>query len=117
MKIIFVALWILLPLNTIADNNPISEKIRLAVKDNISSFRKCFKEVLKSKPKNQGKIVLSWDVNDAGLVTKPIVKKSSINNTVVENCMIETLKTMTFPPAPSGNTVNIIYPFVFNKIK
>ena len=63
----------------------------------------------------KGDITLGWDIVDEGLVKNPhvIENRTTLNNKNVQNCLMEILSDLKFPPSPPRNTVSILYPFHF----
>lgn len=117
MKKTVLLLGILLPLFSMADNKVGREEIRGKIKENLSSFKDCYTEGLKANPKIGGKVVLDWDVDETGSVKRADVKSTTMKDATVENCMVDKLKAIKFPPAPTGQIVNVFYPFVFSANK
>jgi hypothetical protein len=112
MKRTILLLGILLPLFSIAGKKIGRDEIRGKMKENLSSFKDCYEEGLKTNPKIGGRVVLEWDVDETGSV-----KRADVKDTAVENCMVDKLKAIKFPPAPTGQIVSVFYPFVFSANK
>lgn len=118
MKQIFVSLSLLMPLFSFAGNSVDKEEVRRKIRENIQSFKGCYKERLeKTNSKIGGKVVLEWDFDDSGSVKNAKINSTTLNDSIVENCMVDKLKALKFPPAPKGEIVNIIYPFVLSPTK
>lgn len=117
MRKTILLLGILFPMFSMADNKVGREEIKGKIKENLSSFKECYTEGLKANPKIGGKVVLDWDVDETGSVKRADVKSSTMKDPAVENCIVDKLKAMKFPPAPSGQMVNVSYPFVFSANK
>jgi hypothetical protein len=117
MKNLILTMGLLLPLSLMANSNGVPEEVRSKIKQNVSSFKDCYIEALKTNSKLGGKVVLDWDVDEKGLVKRAVVKLTTMKSTEVENCMVDKLKAITFSPAPAGQVINVTYPFVFSADK
>ena len=93
------------------------EGVRKTVANNIKKLKECYSEELKNEPAIEGKVVLSWDIEDSGNVKTANVKSSTLKNSKTEDCMLVVIKSIKFPPAPKGTVANINHPFVFGKNK
>ena len=91
------------------------EKIRQVMKKHEKQVRDCYEAEIDKDPKVSGKIVLDWDVDDKGKVTKSSIneKSTTLKNNAVRACMLEHLKAWEFPAAPTGQTVSVSYPWFF----
>lgn len=91
------------------------EKIRAVLLSHMHEVRKCYETQLTVDPKLAGKIVLRWEIEGAGHVANASVDpKSTIQNKELNRCLLERLRTWDFPPAPTGKTVEISYPYFFS---
>ena len=114
MKIIIILVTIFLQtVFSFASAN--KKEMRPVAPAQLNEARVCYADELKKDPKLKGKLMIVWDVNDKGEVTKAEVSKakSTLNNAAVETCLIQKLKSWKFPAAPTGETAEITYPFVF----
>lgn len=93
------------------------EAVRQVMRANLPSFKKCYADELKKNKDLGGKIVIKWEISDEGAVTKALVESSKMNNSTVENCILEKVKTLKFPKPPTGMTGEIRYPFSFQSDK
>ena len=84
------------------------------VKRHMNQIRYCYQRQLSKKPKLAGKIVVRFTVAADGTVSKAEIKSSTMNDELVENCIIGRFQRMQFP-APKGEGVIIVsYPFQFS---
>lgn len=105
--------FLLLIFSSVTEAKIPQKEIKNKIKKNLSSFRDCYTEVLKTNSKLEGKVVLDWDIDDAGSVKRAEVKTSTLKDATVESCMLDKLKAIQFPSAPAGQVMNVNYPFVF----
>lgn len=87
------------------------EAIRKAIRENLVPIRHCYEKELKVKPKLAGRLVLEWDVEDKGKVTKVNVKRSV--DSEVDRCVSDVIKGTKFPEPPKGTVGRIAFPFEF----
>jgi hypothetical protein len=86
------------------------------IKSESKSIRSCYEEGLKTNPDLVGKILVDFEIEVNGSVQVVKVESSTINNQIVENCLIEKIKTFTFPPPPEKTVVQVKFPFIFTKV-
>jgi pSer/pThr/pTyr-binding forkhead associated (FHA) protein len=89
------------------------EAIRRVIRENINAFRACYERELNRNPDLQGKIVLEWDIGERGRVMRGKVSSNDMGNKAVGECILDRLKTLTFPEPPTANEVTVSYPFFF----
>lgn len=87
--------------------------IRGVVRDHADSIRRCYERVLTTTPGLQGKVVLKWIIHGDGKVAKANVVRSSLKNEGVERCLVERVRSWTYPKPKGGGIVVVTYPFVF----
>jgi hypothetical protein len=88
------------------------EAVRRVVKAGSREIRGCYERQLIQNPNLEGKVVISWDIGEAGKVLKASVKSTTLNNPIVENCIVERLKSWRFPEPPAGLVATVQYPFM-----
>lgn len=59
-----------------------------------------------------GRLLVEYEIGLDGAVTRAESKESSVNNPVLQSCILSAMKRLKFPP-PEGGTVIASYPFVF----
>lgn len=93
------------------------EVVQKKVKDHMKEITSCYSASLKKNPEIEGKIVVDWEINDAGEVIKISVNgdKTTLNDSTLHSCITDKFKTWKFPPAPKGQIFAISYPFIFSK--
>ena len=89
------------------------DEIRKVVHQNIRQIQICYERELQSNKDLSGEVVLTWVFGERGKVKSAGVKSTSLKNANVENCMVQSLKTWTFPTPPKGADVEVeAYPFL-----
>ena len=84
------------------------EVYRKAIRDNIPLLKSCFNLVGGKIPADRS-ITLEWQVDDVGAVRYVKIKRTNINDLVVNNCIKDKVKDLEFPAAPEAQLINIVY--------
>jgi hypothetical protein len=94
-------------------------QLRSAIAVHTSEMRVCYRDNQKSLKGAQGKVFYEFEVNDKGELIKVEFspKKSAFKNEVLNSCILEKAKTWTYPAAPAGKTVKVLFPFTFKPSK
>jgi hypothetical protein len=59
-----------------------------------------------------GKIIVKWDIVERGAAKNVKIVSSTLNNSAVENCIVERLATWQFPEPPTGLVGEVTFPFL-----
>lgn len=90
------------------------EAIRRVIRDHLREIRSCYERELQRSPDLYGKVVLQWDIEDAGRVGRAVIKNNALGNDSVANCILARLKTWKFPDPPKDQIGRVDFPFVFS---
>ncbi len=90
------------------------EAIRRVIREHIREIRSCYERELQRSPDLYGKLVLEWDIEEAGRVSRCVVKSNALGNDAVAQCIVNRLKTWKFPDPPKDQIGRVVYPFVFS---
>lgn len=95
--------------------DPQAEQAKAAVSAHSNEVRMCYRDNAKKIKGAEGKIVVDFEVNDQGVLTKSEIneKKTTLKNEVLTKCLVEKIKTWMFPAAPKGKVTAFSYPFAF----
>ena len=94
--------------------NCIAKKdVDFAVKMRMDKIRECYQRELRQSPGLNGDLLVSFVVQRDGTVGSATVKRSSIKNVAVENCVREQFLKMKFAQPPGNQTIDVSYPIVF----
>ncbi len=91
------------------------EAVARVVNSHLQEVRACYERALLHEPGLAGKVVLEWSLSTVGKVVTAKTKTSTLRSSAVEACILNNLKTWTFPPA-KGGVVIVSYPFLFNSV-
>jgi len=90
------------------------EAIRRIIQQNKAAIRSCYERSLQRKPDLYGKLVLEWDIEERGRVTRTAVKSNSLGDAQVASCILARIKTLRFPEPPPDQIGRVTFPFVFS---
>lgn len=90
------------------------EAIRRVIREHIREIRSCYERELQRSPDLYGKLVLEWDIEEGGRVSRCVVKSNALGNDTVASCISSRLKTWKFPDPPKDMVGRVSYPFVFS---
>jgi hypothetical protein len=82
------------------------------VRSRLGAIKACYERALKRNPNLSGKIVIHWTITAAGTVSGVDVENDTLGDNEVASC-IKSLITRWRFPAPSGGSVEVSFPFVF----
>lgn len=76
----------------------------MALKRRERGIQQCYENALKTNPKRQGKVALSWTIDETDKVVYEMVKivQNTLGNANVSNCMAKIISTIRFPKAEQG---------------
>lgn len=87
--------------------------IDLIVRENLVDFRNCYEYELKKNRNLVGRIVVNFTIDQDGSVPVAKINRSTMNNEIVEKCVVKVTKKLQFPAPRGGGIVIVNYPFVF----
>jgi len=82
------------------------------VRARLGAIKGCYERSLKRNPNLSGKIKIRWTITAAGTVSEVEIEEDSMGDAEVTSCIRGLVKRWRFP-APSGGSVDVVYPFVF----
>jgi TonB family protein len=82
------------------------------VRTRIGAIKACYERALKRNPNLSGKVKVRWTITAAGTVSAVEIEEDSMGDNEVASCIKGLVSRWRFP-APSGGSVDVVYPFVF----
>jgi outer membrane biosynthesis protein TonB len=82
------------------------------VRTRIGAIKACYERALKRNPNLSGKVKVRWTITAAGTVSGVEIDEDSMGDSEVVSCIKGLVSRWRFP-APSGGSVDVVYPFVF----
>jgi TonB family protein len=82
------------------------------VRARLGAIKACYDRALKRNPNLSGKVKIRWTITAAGTVAAVEIEEDSMGDAEVSSCIRGLVSRWRFP-APSGGSVDVVYPFVF----
>jgi len=82
------------------------------VRSRLGAIKACYERALKRNPNLSGKVVVHWTITAAGTVSGVDVESDTLGDNEVGSCIKSLVARWRFP-APSGGSVEVSFPFVF----
>jgi outer membrane biosynthesis protein TonB len=90
------------------DPNMVAKEVRTR----LGAIKACYERALKRNPNLSGKVVIHWTITQAGTVSGVDVEQDTLGDAEVASCIKSLVARWRFP-APSGGSVEVSFPFVF----
>jgi outer membrane biosynthesis protein TonB len=90
------------------DPNMVAKEVRTR----LGAIKACYERALKRNPNLSGKVVIHWTITQAGTVSGVDVEQDTLGDAEVASCIKSLIARWRFP-APSGGSVDVSFPFVF----
>lgn len=87
--------------------------IESVIRRRVDRIRLCYERQLNFNPKLAGKISVRFIIGKSGEVLSSKAIEDTMKNAAVKQCILDEVKTWTFPQPEGGTLVNVDYPFVF----
>ncbi len=82
------------------------------VRSRLGAIKACYERALKRNPNLSGKVVIHWTITQAGTVSGVDVERTRSATPRSASCIKSLIARWRFP-APSGGSVDVSFPFVF----
>jgi hypothetical protein len=89
--------------------------IAAVVRRNMGQIMFCYEQGLQSDPKLTGRVAVKWTIGGNGRVKVASLASTTLNSSLVENCILARLKTWKFPLPEGGADVSVSYPFLLRR--
>ncbi|MNK11963.1 hypothetical protein D3C87_300140 [compost metagenome] len=76
----------------------------------------CYEKGLQAQPNIGGRVAMDFTIGPAGRITMARVANSSLQSSLVENCMLSRLKSWQFPRPVGKVNVDVLYPFELMRV-
>ncbi|MFB6262609.1 MAG: AgmX/PglI C-terminal domain-containing protein [Bradymonadaceae bacterium] len=90
------------------------EIIRKVVRQHRREIKYCYEKELQKNPSLKGQVDVQFTISPTGDVIAAVVKKSTLNNATVEQCLQGKIRRWVFPNPEGGGVVKVNYPFNFS---
>ncbi len=89
------------------------EVISQFITTQIGHIRYCYERQLSAKPDLYGKIKVQFTIGSTGSVVQSKIGSSTLQDAVVEGCILKRVASWVFPIPKGGTNVLVSYPFLF----
>ncbi len=89
------------------------EVIARVIKSQLGQIRYCYERQLSANPDLYGKILVKFTIGATGSVVAQSIGTTSLNNAMVEGCILRRIAGWKFPTPKGGTNVLVTYPFLF----
>jgi pSer/pThr/pTyr-binding forkhead associated (FHA) protein/outer membrane biosynthesis protein TonB len=93
------------------------EVIARVIRSQLGQIRYCYERQLSANPDLYGKIMVKFTIGAAGAVTAQSIGTTSLNNAMVEGCILRRIAGWQFPQPKGGTEVLVTYPFLFKSTR
>ena len=93
------------------------EAIARVIQSQLGQIRYCYERQLSANPDLYGKILVKFTIGAAGTVVAQTIGNTSVNNAMVEGCILRRIAGWQFPQPKGGTNVLVTYPFLFKSNK
>lgn len=91
-------------------------QVRNTILKNNKSIQECYLKHLEQKEaKTSGKLQIDWQIAPSGETLSPQVVASTMNSKALEECVLNKVKTFSFPPPPSEKPIYTTFTYLFRK--
>ena len=91
------------------------EGIRKVIREHNVPFQHCYEKEVKARPALKGTAIYQWDISEVGAAEMLTVKRSL--DPAIDQCMLEELRKVKFPPSPKNVIGRVSFPFAFEAKK
>ena len=93
------------------------EAIARVIRSQLGQIRYCYERQLSANPDLYGKILVKFTIGGVGAVTAQAIGNTSLNNAMVEGCILRRIAGWQFPTPKGGTNVLVTYPFLFKSTR
>lgn len=76
-------------------------------------FRSCYEDGIRGAAATAGRVDTVFTIGADGKTRNPSVRKTTLNNPAVENCVLDVIRSIQFPRPKGKGVVEVTYPFNF----
>lgn len=78
-----------------------------------AQVKHCHRQALQRRPGLEGMVRARWVILPTGLTTGASIVESTVNDPIMESCIIHRIQAWKFPSTGDGAAVQVTYPFKF----
>jgi len=92
------------------------DQIKAVINRNQGQITYCYEKGLQAQPTIGGRVAVNFIIGPAGRITMAKIAESSLGSRMVENCMLQRMKTWQFPRPVGRVNVDVLYPFELTRV-
>ncbi|WP_374028839.1 TonB family protein [Bdellovibrio bacteriovorus] len=92
------------------------DQIQAVINRNRGQITYCYEKGLQGQPTLGGRVAVSFVIGAAGRITTAKVAETSLGSRMVENCMLQKMRTWQFPRPVGKVNVDVLYPFELSRV-
>lgn len=93
------------------------EAIARVIRSQLGQIRYCYERQLSANPDLYGKLLVKFTIGATGSVVAQAIGNTSLNNAMVEGCILRRIAGWQFPTPKGGTNVLVTYPFLFKSTR
>lgn len=103
----------ILPGHTTVQGGLKRREISRVIRRSLPRFKFCYEKQLNANPNLGGKVSVYFAISPSGQVARASLRESTIADRRVEECVLDVMRSLRFPPPRGGGIVVVTYPFLF----
>lgn len=92
------------------------DMIAAVINRNMGQVRFCYEQGLQSDPKLTGRVAVNFTIGASGAVKTSSINNTTLNSKIVEDCIMNRLRSWKFPLPEGGVDVKVSYPFLLRRV-
>jgi TonB family protein len=92
------------------------DQILAVINKHLGQITYCYEKGLQAQPSIGGRVAVDFTIGPAGRITTAKVAQSSLGSKLVENCMLDKMRTWQFPKPVGKVNVDVLYPFNLTRV-
>ncbi len=92
------------------------DQILAVINKHLGQITYCYEKGLQAQPSIGGRVAVDFTIGPAGRITVAKVAQSSLGSKLVENCMLDKMRTWQFPKPVGKVNVDVLYPFNLTRV-
>jgi hypothetical protein len=89
------------------------EVIAQYIRSQLGQILYCYERQLSANPNLYGKVAIQFTITGTGTIETQKINDSTLNNSMVEGCILQKVSHWKFPTPKGGTKVVVTYPFLF----
>jgi TonB family protein len=91
-----------------------SDELRRVIRAEIPRVRACYDAALRNARVFDGAVTVAFDVIADGRTRAVRIESSSVPDPGAQRCVLDVMRSLSFPPPRGGEPIGVRYPIAFN---